>query len=94
MTRSELFGEKNFAAGGCTLLSGNNPQLSLDEIHLNVRIMMNFVNRELSVLFQTELVPSPTTYNGDAKVVWLRDIRKIARTDFEKASREDALRFR
>ena len=38
---------------------------------LNVLIMVNFVNRELSILFQTELVPSLTTYNGDAKVVWL-----------------------
>ena len=47
-------------------------QLSLDEMHLNVRIMINFVNHELSVLFETELVPSPTTYNGDGKVVWLR----------------------
>ena len=34
-----------------------------------VRITMNFVNHELGALFQTELVPSLTTDNVEAKVV-------------------------
>ena len=45
---------------------------SLLSVNRAWRAQVTFVNRELSVLFQTELVPSLTTYNGDAKVVWLR----------------------